>query len=378
MKIVIDVRMINMSGIGRYVQALMPALIDNFSNITLLGVPIEIGNFEWSDRIKVIEFKNPIYSIGEQIEFLKKVPQCDVFISPHYNVPIYLPQAKKTVVIIPDTNHLFFAAELSLAKRIYAKLFYKIAISKDLIFTISDFSKSEIIRFTNCDPNKIIVAKCAIDKQYFRNLDHELTANKYPTEFHEYNTLNYILYIGNIKPHKNLKRALLAFEEAAIQNPDLRFLIVGKRDNFLTADNEIFRLVDERENLKQKVKFTGHVSDLFLAFLYKRAKLFLFPSLYEGFGLPPLEAMIFGCPVIVSKEGSLPEICGDAVYYCDAYDVKNISKAIDKLLSDEVLRKSLIIKGLSKVEEYDWAFFNNSILNGLTERFNMMADAKIK
>jgi glycosyltransferase involved in cell wall biosynthesis len=366
-KIVVDARMINMSGIGRYIQAMIPALIKNFQKVTLMGSMVEISKFEWADKVIVIEVNAPIYSLSEQAEIIWKTPKCDIFISPHYNVPILLPQAKKVAVIIPDTNHLVFAKELSFVKRMYAKIFYQFAVNKDIIFTISDFSKSEIVKFTKCKPQKIIIAKCAIDKDHFRKLDKELSTNKTSPEIENYKNDNYVLFTGNVKPHKNLTRALLAFEEVAKNQTNLKFLIVGKRDNFITGDNKIFKLVEESPFLIERVKFTGRISDLNLAFLYKHAKAFLFPSLYEGFGLPPLEAMIFGCPVIASREGSLPEVCGDAAYYCDAYDVEDISRAIVQVLSNEALKKDLITKGFLKVEEYDWAIFNNSILNGLSQ-----------
>jgi glycosyltransferase involved in cell wall biosynthesis len=364
MHIVIDVRMINMSGIGRYIQVLVPVLIENFSKLTVIGKTAEIEKYSWSNRVEIIELAAPIYSISEQIGIFFKTPSCDIFISPHYNSPIFLPQAKKIAVIIPDTNHLVFKNEFSLAKRIYATFFYKVSVNQDIIFTISEFSKSEIVKFTKCNPDKITVGLLSIDKEEFKLLNERALLNSV-NEFSGYQDIKYILYIGNVKPHKNLKRALLAFEIAAEKIPDLRFLIVGKKDNFLTGDPEVFKLVEENPTLKEKVDFTGHVSDFHLAYLYKHAKVFLFPSLYEGFGLPPLEAMIFGCPVIVSKEGSLPEICGEAAYYCNAYDVDDIAASIIKVLSDDTLRQDLITKGLKKVNEYDWSHFTNIVAQGL-------------
>jgi glycosyltransferase involved in cell wall biosynthesis len=364
--VVLDARMINMSGIGRYIQALTPALIKNFSEIILLGTISEIKKFEWVKQVRIIELNDPIYSISEQLNIFRKTPKCNIFISPHYNTPIFLPQAEKIAVIIPDTNHLVFQRDLSLMKRFYAKLFFKIAVKKDIIFTISDFSKSEIVKFTNCDPNKIIVGKLSIDKDQFTKLAKELVS-KDLSDIEKYQDVNYILYIGNIKPHKNLKRALLAFDLAESKTPGIKFLIVGKKDNFLTGDNEVFELVKEHKNLIEKVDFTGHVSDVHLAYLYKHAKAFLFPSLYEGFGLPPLEAFFFGCPVIVSKEGSLPEICGNAAYYCDAYDINDIAQSITKVISNNILREDLIKKGYVKIKEYNWTNFNTIIINSLVK-----------
>ena len=115
--------------------------------------------------------------------------------------------------------------------------------------------------------------------------------------------------------------------------------------------------------LGDRVEFTGYVDDDQLKQLYRKAKLFLFPSLYEGFGLPPLEAMACGCPVIVSKAASLPEICGDAAYYVNPYDVEDIAKGIYTVLTDEGLQKELIRKGLQRVKLFSWEKSARELIN---------------
>lgn len=368
LKIVVDARMIKMSGIGRYTQALIPTLVAQFKEVVLLGNPADFSGFDWHHRVSVVPMYDPIYSLKEQLSLLLKTPFCDLFLAPHYNAPLVLPQAKKVAVIIPDVNHLVFRKELSAIKGIYASLFYNCSARKDLVFTISDFSRDELVRFTHVDPRKITVAKCAIDTDHFGALKARLSSET-STETVGFRDTAYVLYIGNLKPHKNLKRALLAFRKVAENRPQLKFLIVGKRDNFLTGENEIFGIVDADLFLKERVAFTGHLSDLGLAWLYANAALFLFPSLYEGFGLPPLEAMYFGCPVIVSREGSLPEICGDAAGYCNAYDENSIAAAAEAVLSDTTLRQSLSDKGFRKVNEYSWGSFNETIIGKLKAAF---------
>lgn len=364
--LVLDARMIKISGIGRYIQVLIPTLIENFSQITLLGKKSEINEFEWSPNVNVIELSDLLYSITEQLNIFRKTPTCDIFISPHYNVPIYLPQAKRRIAIIPDVNHLVFLDDFSFFKRMYAKIFYNLAVFKsDLIFTISDFSKSEIIKYTKCKPNKICVAKCAIDTKYFENIKTSLLNNSNYfnlNDINEYAKTDYILFVGNIKPHKNLKRSLLAFEAVIKKAPDLKFIIAGRNDKLITADIEIYSLINTNKALKEKVIFTGTISDLSIAYLYAHAKCLVFASLYEGFGIPPLEAMFFRCPVISSREGSLPEICGDAVLYCNAFDSNDIADKMTSILNDNDLRNALIKKGAKKVLEYDWNSFSRIIV----------------
>jgi glycosyltransferase involved in cell wall biosynthesis len=364
-KIVIDVRMINISGIGRYIQSMIPTIISKFQHLVLIGNPEELVKFDWFNKVEVISLLEPIYSIKEQFSLRSLTPKCDIFFSPHYNVPLFLPQAKKKAVIIPDVNHLVFQEGLSYLKKIYAKFFYFRASKQDLVFTISEFSKKEISRFTGCDEKKIIVAKCAIDKEYFNNLIELNSKREIPDELKKYSNEKFILYVGNIKPHKNLKRSLFAFEQLLKKDGNIKFVMVGKRDNFLTKDVEIFNIVENNPVLKKAVEFTGKIDDLDLAYIYSKAELLLFVSLYEGFGLPPLEAMYFGCPVISSKFGSLPEICGDAALYCDALNVDDIEAKISELLVNDQLKAKILTNGRNKVNEYDWGKFNRTIVENL-------------
>jgi glycosyltransferase involved in cell wall biosynthesis len=181
----------------------------------------------------------------------------------------------------------------------------------------------------------------------------------------KYSNEKFILYVGNIKPHKNLKRSLFAFEQLLKKDGNIKFVMVGKRDNFLTKDVEIFNIVENNPVLKKAVEFTGKIDDLDLAYIYSKAELLLFVSLYEGFGLPPLEAMYFGCPVISSKFGSLPEICGDAALYCDALNVDDIEAKISELLVNDQLKAKILTNGRNKVNEYDWGKFNRTIVENL-------------
>ncbi len=337
MHLVIDARMIDLSGVGRYLKGLIPLLVDKFQ-ITLLGRRQEFVRFSWFDKVFVIECNVPIYSIREQFELPLKIPKCDIFWSPHYNIPILPIGAKKRIVTIHDVYHLAFRHILSLPQRIYAKLMINQAVKRsDIVLTDSEFSRQEIIKYTETSKD-IKVVYIGIELQWYK---------KQPLSLSERD--NYILYVGNVKPHKNLVRALKAF--SLLEEKSLKFKIVGKKEGFITAD----RKVDEiAKKLGTRVEFTGYVSDDKLKQLYRKAKLFLFPSLYEGFGLPPLEAMACGAPVVVSNIASLPEVCGDAAYYVNPYDVKDIAKGIEIVLKDEELQKELIHKGLERAKLFSW------------------------
>lgn len=359
-RIVIDARMINNSGIGRYTKELINAAIEMYRDVTLIYND-DSNNITDHFNLQLIKFKSPIYSPKEHWEFLTKVPSCELFISPHYNVPLFLPQAKKRMVIIPDVNHLVFDTSFSFLKKWYAKFFYKWAVSKsNAVFTISEFSKSEIIKYINCNPKKIKVSLLSIDKEYFIEQIHSYKPNETVAK---YSSFKYLLFVGNVKPHKNIKRSLLAFKQSIRLHPNLKFVIVGKKEKLLNGDDEVIKMVeDDTSEFKDSVVFTGHISDGELAFIYQHAVCLVFASLYEGFGIPPLEAMIFNCPVICSREGSLPEICGDAVLYCDAYSVDDISEKINTLIENDTVRNRLVENGKVRLNNFNWVTFNKEMI----------------
>ncbi|WP_040305364.1 glycosyltransferase family 4 protein [Caminibacter mediatlanticus] len=341
--IIIDFRMHNASGIGTYIKNIVPFLLSNF-DITLLGKKKELHNYDWINKVEIIECSSNIYSIKEQFELFKKIPKCDVFWSPHYNIPVLPIKAKKRIVTIHDVYHLAFYDTLNLKQKLYAKFMINQAVSKsDIILTVSEFSKNEIIKYTNTKKEiKVIYNAINFNKFKVINNNLEKLKNKYslPNEF--------ILFVGNVKPHKNLKRLLLA-----IKDLDINLVIVGKKDGFITGDESIKKLVTNA-NLKGKVYFTGYVKDEDIPVIYNLAKLFVFPSLYEGFGIPPLEAQACGCPVIVSNVASLPEVCGDSALYCNPYDVNDIKEKIEVLLNNEQLREELIQKGFENIKRFSW------------------------
>ena len=344
-KLVVDARMINASGIGRYLKELLPYIVNKFET-TLIGDEREIKKFEWSKKVKIINSNAPIYSVKEQIELFKKIPETDIFWSPHYNIPVLPVKAKKRVVTIHDVYHLAFKSTLTVPQKIYAEFMIKQAVKKsDVIITVSEFSRNEILKYTNTKKS-ISVVYNGINKKYFRNTLKSGEKEKY------------ILYVGNVKPHKNLVRALEAFKKLNLKN--FRFMIVGEKENFITKETRIEKIARE---LGDKVIFTGYINDENLIDVYQKAYLFLFPSLYEGFGFPPLEAMACGTPVVVSNAASLPEICGDAAYYVNPYEIEDIAQGIKKVLEDVNLRNKLIEKGIQRAKSFNWENSANRIIS---------------
>lgn len=306
MDLCIDARMAFFSGIGVYIRKLTPYLAKTFQTTLLVS---EEGQ-SWCEGIDQILFKAPIYSLEEQLNYSKVIPKCQLFFSPHYNVPLSKTRANQHIVTIHDTCHLVFGSFL---QKLYAKIVMKKALKADQIITVSEFSKKEIERFFG--PKNICVLSSGVDQSFFQPKPFsKKVQEKYQLPS------KYALFIGTQKPHKNLLTLVKAFSKV-----DLPLVCLGKD----------LKAVEEED----------------LPFVYSMADLFIFPSLYEGFGLPPLEAMCCGCPTAVAHAASIPEVCKDASIYFDPKDEKSILKSVEKTLS---AKKELVQKGYQRVQSFAW------------------------
>jgi glycosyltransferase involved in cell wall biosynthesis len=363
-KIVIDSRMINHSGIGTYMKNLINALLDEY-HLVLLGNPSEIKKHIKSERIEILNFQSSIYSVSEQLKYPLRIPHCDLFLSTHYNIPLFPIKAKKRIVIIYDVNHLAFYEKLSMTQKIYSKFMMNEAVKlSDEVITISEFSKSEILKYLSVNPLKIKVVHFGIDPEIIKSEikeDFPLSIS-IPERF--------LLFVGNVKPHKNLITLLKALEILLQSGIDYKLVIVGKKEGFITGDEEVFKLVENNKILNEHIIFTGYIENRELYNYYKKATVFVFPSLYEGFGIPPLEAMICGCPVIASDLTAIPEICGDAVLYINAIDPADIAKKISTLIDDNNLRDELINKGKFQVTKFPLTKFSHNLKEVIEEVIN--------
>lgn len=345
--LVIDARMINASGIGVYLQNIIPYLSDSFK-ITVLVREQDLGHFQASAHIKLIEVNAPIYSIKEQIELQAKIPACDLFWSPHYNIPLLPIAARKRVVTIHDVYHLAYQQTLTLPQKIYANLIIRAAVKlTDQIITVSKFSKSEITKYTHAKDNKVTVIPNGVD--YLRFIPQPATQDN-----NIYIPKKYLLFVGNVKPHKNLLTLLKAFAILLESEPEYDMLIVGKKDGFITGDTQVGSILESNPLLKKRVIFTGYVEDDQLPKLYQHASLLVFPSVYEGFGLPPLEAMASGCPVVASSAASIPEVCSDAALYFEPQNYQELGLKLKEVLGSPSVRQKLVRKGYENIKLYSW------------------------
>ena len=214
---------------------------------------------------------------------------------------------------------------------------------------MSEASKRDILEFFDVPPDKITVIYNAID-EHFATAPPEQAIQRVAERYQLQD--KFVLYVGNVKPHKNLERLLDAFHLLR-RTPgleDVKLVIIGDAISKYAA----LRRATHRYNLHKFVRFLGFLPDETLAIVYRLAGVFVFPSLYEGFGLPPLEAMASGTPVVTSNVSSLPEVVGDAALLVDPTDPVAIADAMRRVLTDPLLAAEMSAKGLARARTFSW------------------------
>jgi glycosyltransferase involved in cell wall biosynthesis len=257
-----------------------------------------------------------------------------LFFSPGYNSPLSWPG--RFVFTLHDLNHLRVPDNSSAGKRAYYRWIIKPACHRArCVLTVSEYSKQEIAAWANLREDKLINVGNGV------GLPFSPVGAKYDPGY------PYLLYVGSRKPHKNLPRLLQAYSISGLQK-EVRLVLSGQPDR--QTNEEIHRLRLTRDVVFKDLSDDRHMSDV-----YRGAVAFVFPSLYEGFGLPPLEAMACGVPVLTSNLCSLPEVVGDAAILVHPLDVEEIANGIKQLVRDSALRVRLKEKGLLRARRFSWS-----------------------
>jgi glycosyltransferase involved in cell wall biosynthesis len=353
MRVAIDARKLHDFGIGTYIRNLLRYLAraDRDTEYVLLCQEPDLKITEQlGTNFRAVLEESPNYSLREQVHvpYLLLRERPDVYHAPHYVLPPAVPC--RSVVTIHDCIHLMFPQYLpNRAAYAYAKALMWSAVRRsDRILTVSEASKRDILHYFNVSPDKIVVVYNAIDERFAVEPSEDDLARvreRYQLDH------GFVLYTGNIKPHKNLVRLIEAFEGLRKDGfDDLKLLFIGDEISKFPA----LRRAVHKHKLHKYVRFLGFVKDDTLAILYRLAAVFVFPSLYEGFGLPPLEAMASGTPVVTSNLSSMPEVAGDAAVLVDPYDPHSIKDGISRVLSDQALREELRARGLVRARDFSW------------------------
>ena len=353
MRVAIDARKLHDFGIGTYIRNLLRHLArtDQDTEFVLLCGEADLGvAAQLGPNFRAVLEPSPNYSLREQVHvpWVLRRERPNVYHAPHYVLPAGV--RCPSVVTIHDCIHLMFPQYLpNRVAYAYARAqMWSAARRSNCILTVSEASKRDILHLFNVAPETIVVVYNAIDSHFSVTPSEEAVARvreRYQLDH------PFVLYVGNIKPHKNLVRLIEAFDELRRgELEDLKLLIIGDQISKLPA----LRRAVHRHKLHKHVRFLGYLADDQLAILYRLASVFAFPSLYEGFGLPPLEAMASGTPVVTSNVSSLPEVVGGAAVLVDPYDVDAIVDGLRRVLTNPTLAAEMRQKGIARAREFSW------------------------
>jgi glycosyltransferase involved in cell wall biosynthesis len=309
---------------------LMPELGSNFV--------LRVLNFEYSSvflRYFWEQIILPFYVFKDKIDLLHSLG---------YVIPLMT--TTKSLVSILDINYRGHSNNMSLVKRLMLGLMVNLsALFAKKIITISEFSKSQIIKYVKVNPNKVIVTLLSgsNDFQLGAKVNTKLIFEKYEID------TDYIIAFSSPSLHKNIERLIEAVSSILNNDLNLKLLLVGHQDKSGNIKNIIVN-----QHLSDKVVFTGFVPDDYINPLLTHARVFVFPSLYEGFGIPLLDAQACGVPVVSSNAGSLPEVGGSDVMYFDPYDINEMKQSIFNVLYDNFLAEFIVKKGLENRSQFNW------------------------
>ena len=350
-KIGIDLRLWGHPGIGRYIRELTAAMIalQGAQSFQYLGYPadLEVAAGKFGGGFSGIKVYSKIYSVSEQWEIAVKSRNMGLLHVPHFNIPVMY--RGKLVVTVHDLIYLRDAkASKSRWGKPYAEfLFRYIGKKAAAILTVSEYTKNDLLNFfPEISPEKVFVTHQAASPLFFPV--HEpaiLDSTRKRFGFSK----PFVLFVGSLKEHKNIPvliRAVLALRSE--KKMEIELVIVGRRD---PKNKELWNKIQENSS---SVKYLGELPDADLALLYNLADVFVLPSYREGFGLPVIEAMACGVPVIVSNRASLPEIAGGAGLVFDPDRVDELSALMYNVISDRLMRKNLSEQGIARAAHFSW------------------------
>jgi glycosyltransferase involved in cell wall biosynthesis len=363
MNIVIDARNGIGTGIGRYTLNLLQQLeaLDQTNTYTVLLLSEDFERWEpVSGNVTKVRSKYRPYGLAEQLLLPSQLRrlQPDLVHFTSFNTPITY--RGKFVVTVHDFTLVDFRnTHRELLHRILYPLkyqFMRLVLRHSIeqaahIMTPSEFVRADLLkRYGQVAPIKVTTTLEAVD-----SIAH-VSPGTLPKEVKK----PFLLYVGNSYPHKNLPRLIEAFGKLA--ETDLQLVLVGREDYF-------YRQL-KHQTSDERIIFPGYASEAELAALYHGASLFVFPSLSEGFGLPPLEAMAYGTPVMSSNASCMPEICGDAAAYFNPLEADDMASKIDALLGDQKELERLQQAGFEQVKKYSWKTMAAQTLRSYQEALN--------
>lgn len=359
MTIAIDLRSIQrgtFSGVENYTLSMLEQLIrsdrDNRYVLFYNGLkPVQTEELRFLNTSVVARrIPNKLLAAGttflRQPDFGKLIGEFDILFMPNLN-HVVLQQGKKLVVTVHDLSPVVLPEYYDIKRRLWhwSVGFRRTLARADKIIAVSEYTKKELVDVLGLDANKITVVHQGLDHgRYKPNLDQARlrdVRNRYglPGEF--------ILYVGTLEPRKNVDGLLKAWEAMETKVP----IVIAGKPGWKYGD--IFKMA-QKSSKRRLIQFLGFVPEADKPYVIKLARALAFPSIYEGFGLPVLEAMAVGTPVITSSVTSLPEVAGDAALLVNPYNTDELTFALEQLVTDESLRGQLVVKGFKRAQDFTW------------------------
>lgn len=310
-----------------------------------LDLPVPSGEQKFENKIIPGRKLWTLRSLSKEM----RINPPDVLFVPSHTLPLRLP--RKSVITIHDVAFKYIPKAYSFAQFHYLDWSTKFAVKRaSKIIVPSEATRRDLQKFYNCPENKLVMIPhgfSAPEKIDDEKIMKESVIFQY---FGIDKTSPYILFVGRLESKKNLPKLVEAFAEFEKKNPEYRLILAGKRgkgfDKIVKAVNKL--------SLAHKVIMPGYITEEEKAALYMHCKFFVFPSLYEGFGLPLLEAFYFGKAVLCSNGSSLPEVGGEAVHYVNPESVKEIASGLEKLANDNKYRENFVAKGRERLKLFRW------------------------
>jgi len=368
MKIGIDIRTLldaRPSGVSEYVLNLLKEMfkLDTANEYRLFyncfGDCPNLPEFKQAN-VKLIKYNYPNKVLNYLLFKIFNYPKLDkdlavdVFFMPHLNF-IGLSVGAKSLLTVHDLSFLKYPEFFSARKNFWHRMVKAKKLLKrfSLVIAVSENTKRDIVELGGINPDKVRVIYSGVGEEYKKLplINYQFSVKRVRDKYNL--PERFILYLGTIEPRKNVDGIIRAYNQLRVMSCELRdykLIIAGARG---WKSENIYREWD-KSAFKNDIKFLGYVEPDDKIYLYNLASVFIYPSFYEGFGFPPLEAMACGVPVVASFASSLPEVVGDAALMVDPYNINDLAGALEKVLVDENLKNKLIARGLEQAKKFSW------------------------
>ena len=360
MRIALDIRRLYEFGLATYIRNVVRTLgrLDSVNEYFLVG---NAARFEQlgtlPENFHFLPLKNPEGAFATYIEMQRVVNAhtVDLIHVPNTSWRPLVTRAPYVITVHDLLDYMYRArTNNGMRRAIHTYMTKRMMHRAARIFAVSKFTKRDVARYFDIEPGKIEVVYNALDESFQRGHssreEQEMVRGRYQVDS------PFLLYTGRISPHKNVARIIEAFSalKASLAKealyPDLKLIVIGDE----VSKNPDIRRAVVRSGMQHDVRFLGYVPIDVLRIFFDMAKVFVFPSLYEGFGLPPLEAMAHGTPVVASNTSALPEVVGNAALLVNPENVFEISRALHRMLTDQPLRDRLKAAGIEQAKRFSW------------------------